>query len=176
MKNFKEKGYAQERKLAREFGEWWCGDPKALWRNTVSGARATVQGDVFGGDLIPIINEAMPWPLSVEIKKAEGWSIESFIKGNPSEPLLLYMIQTVKSAHLGCNERAMLVCAKNYMKPVVFLHHHGFEGLKGVKHAVARLKNLDVEFEECRWTYPVIDFHVMHLEAFFQHFQRKDFE
>lgn len=174
--NFKEKGFAYERQLARRFGEWWCSDAKALWRNTVSGARATVQGEVFGGDLIPIVNAAMPWPLSVEIKKAEDWSVENFLKGNPGEPLLQYMIQTIRSAHLGCNERAMLVCAKNYMKPLAFLHRPGFQGIgTGLDFAIGRLRNLDVEVTDCRWSDPVIDFYVMRLDDFFAHFHRKDF-
>lgn len=177
MKNFREKGFSYERKLAREFGAWWCGDEKALWRNTVSGARATVQGEVFGGDLIPIINKAMPWPLSIEIKKAEGWSIENFLKGNPGEPLLQYMIQAIRAAHLGCNERAMLVATKNYTKPLAFLHKHSFEGMgDGLDFAIGRLRNLDVEVTDCMWTHPVIDFYVMRLEDFFVHFSRKDFQ
>ena len=177
IKNFREKGYGYERKLARVFGLWWCKNDKALWRNTVSGARNSTLGELWGGDLIPALDEATPWPLSVEIKKAEDWSVEGFIKGNPSEPLLQYMIQTVRAAHLGRNQRALLVCAKNYAKPLAFLHHHSFQGIgSGLDYAVARLRNFDVEVTDCMWDYPVIDFHVMHLDDFFLHYSRKDFQ
>ena len=173
--NFRQKGFQFERKMAGKISEWWCGNKKGLWRNTTSGARATVMGEVFGGDIIPAMNIALPWPLSIELKKTEQWSIENFFNLNPGEPLLKYMIQCLQSASLGCNERAMLICAKNHKKPLCFLHYHAFCGFKGTKHALGRIKNYDVRLEDTVWNYPVIDFYVMHLDTFFNSFHRKDF-
>ena len=172
--DFRAKGLAYERKIARQFSQWWCGNPLALWRNTNSGARATVMGEVYSGDIIPAMDSAVPWPFSIEIKKSEQWSVDNFLNGNDGEPLLKYMIQCLESADVGCNTYAMLICAKNHKKPLCFLHAPSFGStFYGKRHYTARLLDRNIELD-IQWPHP-IDFYVMHLETFFKEFKREDF-
>jgi hypothetical protein len=179
MKNFKEKGFAYERKLARILGEWWCHDPKALWRNTNSGARATVVGQVYGGDIIPANGSCGAWPLCIEIKKAEGWSIEEFLNGNPGNLLLAHMMQCLSSSQLGCNKIPILICKKNHRKPLVFLYK--YKTRNNISHVpfLSRLKWQEpipsTLANRYPWNGKKPDFYILHLDAFLRYFHREDF-
>lgn len=182
MKHFKEKGFAYERKIASQFGQWWCGDFRALWRNTNSGARATVVGQVFGGDVIPANASCGSWPLCIEIKKAEGWSVDAFLNGNPGEPLLSYMLQCLSSSQIGCNKIPILICAKNYRKPLVFLYRCSHQSLFRVPGSIPFLGRVKWQamiprklYNQYPWDGGPVDFYLLHLDTFFKFFSREDF-
>lgn len=168
----REKGFAFERTIARLFGVWWCDNPKAFWRNANSGARATVVGEVYSGDIIPVIDEAKPWPLSIEVKKAERWNIENILQERPREPLLLYMLQCLRAAKRGLNTTPLLVCGRNRKTPLVFLPaiivSAAGKRIYG-KHEVFRIYS-PKKFEGYS-----IDFYCVTITAFFSLFSREDF-
>lgn len=174
--NFRQKGFNYERKLAKTLGEWWCGDAKSLWRNANSGARATVVGQVYGGDIIPANASCGVWPLCIEIKKAEGWSIDGFLNENPGEPLLAFMLQCLSASQLGCNKIPILICAKKYKKPLVFLYKRTAPK-KRVEY-LARLVWREEVTKKLQKQYPwggTIDFMCLHLDIFLRSFYREDF-
>jgi hypothetical protein len=177
----REKGFAYERAIALRLGEWWCGDSKALWRNTNSGARATIVGHVYGGDIIPVNASAGKWPLCVEVKKSESWTFDSFILGNPGNELLAFMLQCLYAAELGCNKIPLLICAKNRKPPVAMLHRsaHTMKIIARVRPTIlCRLfwpYKLSVKLQK---KYPIsvpICFYVMGFADFLSSFTRKDF-
>jgi len=179
VKDFKEKGFEYERQLAGKIGVWWCEDKKALWRNTTSGARATVMGGVFGGDIIPANGSSVTWPLCIEVKKAEGWKVEAFLQQNPANLLLTHMLQCLHASQLGCNKIPLLICKKNYQKALCFVYPHALKKFKpSTKPFLARLKWITPVPEKLQAQYPFegpIDFFCLHLDTFFQTFSKADF-
>lgn len=177
----REKGFQYERVIAKQLGQWWCNDPKALWRNTNSGARSTVVGQVYGGDIIPVNESAGRWPLCVEVKKSESWSFDSFIYGNPGNELLSFMLQCLHASEVGCNKIPLLICTKNRKKPLCLLHRNQLTVQLMRKKHPKHVMNF-------RWTYAIPktlnvryptknkpNFYVMPLEEFLQCFSKGDF-
>lgn len=178
----REKGFRFERDIARVLGEWWCGDEKALWRNTNSGARATVVGRVYGGDIIPANASAGHWPLCVELKKTESWSFDAFLHGNPGNELLAFMMQCLYAASIGCNKIPMLICSKNRKSPLCLLMKSGMTtSLINVRRVpvVSRLRWCsdvpDVLLRRYPVRQPLPSFYVLTFEHFLTHFHREDF-
>ena len=177
----KSKGSAYERHVANQFGKWWCGSELALFRNSGSGNRHIAE--VYSGDLAPSSDFAKPWPLSVEVKKAENWSVDGFIKGNPSEPLLAYMVQTLGCAKMGCNQVPLLVCTKNFQKPLIFLStecrkYVRSSALKHFTWYICRLKWQKEIPQKLQKQYNwngEIDFICITLGQFFSTFRRENF-
>lgn len=177
VKDFKEKGFEYERKLARTISLWYCHDPKALWRNTTSGGRATVVGNVYAGDIVPANGSISHWPLCIELKKSEGWSVEAFLQGNHGNMLLTHMLQCLSSSQLGCNKIPILICKKNYQKALCFVYPHPSVNRKG-KPFLARLKWPYIIPKKLLKQYPwdgPIDFFCLRLETFFETFSPRDF-
>lgn len=175
----RQKGFTFERKIARILGTWWCADSKALWRNTNSGARATVVGGVYGGDIIPVHDIIHTWPFCVEVKKSENWSVEAFLEGNAKNPLLHFMMQCLHSSTRGCNTFPMLICAKNRHEPLCFLHRPAIRALGlGKRVPGTRLIWSQRVHKNIRDKYPhklSIDFYVLPLCVFLTKFTRDDF-
>ena len=178
----KTKGSAYERKIAIDFSQWWSNDTTSIFRNAGSGNRHV--HNVYSGDLAPARDD-IRWPLSVEVKKAENWSFDGFLKGNPSEPLLAYMIQTLGCAEMGCNRFPLLVCTKNYFKPYVFISWHTRDPLYIQKTAIKHYTTYLCRLRWCAVIPPSlvkryhyigdVDFICMHLDTFFQSFHPEDF-
>ena len=169
------KGNGYERTASKLFSRWWADDDVSLFRNAGSGNRRV--DEVYGGDIAPASDRARPWPLCVEVKKAEGWSIEGFLQQNPSEELLSHMLQCLSASYIGCNKIPVLVCAKNWQKPLCFLYPHPQINRKG-KVFIARFKWVDPIPEELLKRYPwdgPVDFFCLRLDVFFQTFDRSDF-
>ncbi len=171
----KSKGSSYERALSKRFSQWWCEDDVSLFRNSGSGNRHVEE--VFAGDICPASDKAKPWNLCIEVKKAENWSVDGFLQGNPSEPLLAYMLQCLSSSQVGCNKIPLLVCARNYQAPLCFLYPYSRVHCKG-RPFRARLKWVAPLPEKLLKRYPwdgPVDFFCLHLESFFQTFARTDF-
>lgn len=177
----REKGFRFERRIATLLGEWWCGDKKALWRNTNSGARATVVGQVYGGDIIPANASIQHWPLCIELKHSESWSFDAFLHGNPKNELLSFMCQCVYASKIGCNHIPLLICVRNRKVPVCLL------GESKLIRGIVQARQLPVQ-AKLKWRntipgtihkkYPISGlpaFYVFSLPVFLAHFSRKDF-
>lgn len=178
VKNFKEKGFSFERKLAERIGIWYCGDKRSLWRNTSSGARCTVVGDIFGGDIVPANGSVTSWPLCIEAKKSEGFSVDGFLQGNPSEPLLEHMLQCLSASQVGCNKFPILICKKNRQKALCFLYAPLCRPYIQKNVFLARLRWPEAVPGKLLKKYPwsgTVDFYCLHLETFFHQFSQKDF-
>lgn len=175
--NGKNKGSQYERAMSKKFSMWWCKDTVSLFRNSGSGNRHVQE--VYSGDLAPASDKAKPWPLSIELKKSEQWSIEGFLQHNPSEPLLEHMVQCLSCSRIGCNKIPLLVCAKNRQKALCFVYPYGLKINFNTKPIIARLKWLgpipDKILDQYPWDGPV-DFLCLHLSTFFRHFTPKDFD
>jgi hypothetical protein len=133
---------------------------------------------VYGGDIAPASDRAKPWPLCIEVKNAEGWSVEAFLQHNPGNLLLAHMLQCLSSSQLGCNKIPLLICKKNHQKALCFLYAH-IPGLspRG-KNFLARLTWRHALAPALQKQYPwdgPIDFYVVHFEAFLVTFRREDF-
>lgn len=171
------KGRNFEKKIAREFGQWWCADALAFYCNIGSGSRSTVIGQVYGGDIIPVKDIAC-WPLCVEVKKQERWSIEDLLLNVPSEPLFSYLGQVICAARVAVNDIPLLVCAKNYRAPIIFFPYSYIQVRK------LRAKNLHY-LRFCSYRIPTsvvkkynivhIDMGITTLDQFFAYFSPSDF-
>lgn len=113
------KGSAYERTLARQFSTWWCGEATALHRVAGSGGRKSTH--FAGGDIVPVSDRARDFPLCIEAKRVEKWSLEGLIAGNLHEPLLDFMCQCLAAARQAENTLPLLVCKKNRHPALAFL-------------------------------------------------------
>ncbi len=175
--DFKLKGTQYERDISKPIGLWWCNDAKALFRNSGSGNRRV--DEVYGGDIAPCSDIAKPWNLCIEVKKSEGFSLDGFVKGNAAEPLLNHMLQCLSASQVGCNKIPLLICTKNYHKPLCFLYAGAKVKRKG-KPFIARLRWTWAIPEKLQKKYPwdggEVDFFCLQLEDFFASFTREDFQ
>jgi hypothetical protein len=177
------KGKGFEKKICEQIGEWWCQDNRAFYCNIGSGNRSTVLGSVYSGDVIPVKDVAKPWPLSIECKKSEQWSLEQFMLGVPSEPLFQYFGQCISSARNSENNIPLLICSRNHRKPFIFVPRKII--IECHKSRRAGLLIHCPYMHICTYSIPVgvkekfgiavIDVMTFTLESFFMMFTRQDF-
>lgn len=175
------KGGAYERALARQLSQWWCGSPLALHRVAGSGGRKSKS--FAGGDIVPVSDLARPWPFCIEAKRGyEKTSLENLIAGNPGEPLLAFLCQTVAAARLSEGSIPLMILKKNRKPPLAFLSTPGFsEAVQGYNKRIHLMlhfrlssrympKKLVVQYGVTH-----LFFDIMPLSAFFATFSRQDF-
>jgi hypothetical protein len=173
------RGHAFENKVARMFGEWWCGDRKAFYRTSGSGSRKSTH--IWGGDIAPCSNAVGAWPFCIETKKVQKWSIENFILGHPGEPLLDFMLQCTYAAQRAENSIPLLVCAKNHKAPIAFLYTPYFSKIFTREKSIGlyiRLRVFPSGMPSAlvkKYDIRMIDFIAMPLSQFFLTFTREDF-
>lgn len=107
--NSRDKGGRGERQAKEHLQEWWGCD---FARTPGSGAFATITGmEDYAGDVRPVNNKEW-FPLSIEVKNAEGWLIENMLKSDLG-PLWQYWKQTVRQGEFE-GRHPMLLFTRNF--------------------------------------------------------------
>lgn len=168
------KGSNFEKEVARVIGDWWCDDPLAFWKSAGSGRRVHTAPTTYSGDVVPVKDEALPWPMHVECKKDEDWTFDGFIKGNTSEPLYSHMAQCThdmrKASRLG-----MLICSRNHDTWYVFLPTQQWGFILKLTQTLMRLKCTHIP-KKVREKYrcKTVDFWCVEGKDFFKNVTRLD--
>ena len=167
------KGHNFEKEVARVIGDWWCEDPLAFWRSAGSGSRVHTAPTTYSGDVVPVKDEALPWPLHVEAKKDENWTFDGFIKRKETEPLYSHMAQCMhdlkKAERLG-----MLICSRNHDAWYIFLPAHQW-GFMHFTKTIMRLKTYYVPRAVIeKYGCHTLDFWCIEAKDFFEIVTRKE--